>query len=364
MKKLVLLLIVMFSNGFTKANPIAPPPVISEFYLVNDSTWYLELVFTSQYPYSISNLDGMSLESSFGSVLFKNGISVAYDSIIIITQDSMQGPLHFNRNGDYILLSNFVFDYIYFGNIVNTQISAPLVGQSIVNMSHSCYDGNFITTYLLVKDNNPTIGYSPFQPSVWTSIFTGFVFDSGHNPVSGIKIGNSTYYGAPPGYCPAYFNMATTNSSGSFSVQEYCLRYNVELFLQQYHVLMDSVVNIEPDSVNYYEFTLDRLLTGIQTVAFETGINFSCFPNPTTGETNITFTNPTNRHFSKALVKIYDTGGEIVSILPVNMDDVQDKYSIKWDGLCYDNSAASGIYFCKLELDGQKVASSKIIIAR
>jgi hypothetical protein len=179
-------------------------------------------------------------------------------------------------------------------------------------------------------------------------------------------VGHRYYYNCPPpcDECWAYFNNAITDSTGSFSIQEYCITYYTELFFQSGQVLMDSIVNIEPDSVNYYEFTLDTLLTGIQTVAIETGIHFSCFPNPSSGETSITFSLPSGRHFSKALIKIYDLDGEIVRILPLDQNASNNNYSVNWDGLCYDNFAASGIYFCKLELDGQKVASDKIVITR
>ncbi|HOV10234.1 MAG TPA: T9SS type A sorting domain-containing protein [Bacteroidales bacterium] len=372
MKKAFILIMLMFSIGFTKANPIVPPPIISELYIVNDSTWFLEIVFPQGSPFSnYSNLDGFQITTSTGTSYLKNGIQVVNDSIIIITLDSLQSPLHMFRNGDFILIKDtygLQLDQMYFGNISGTQIMAPLSGQSLVNMAHPCWDmyaNQPGTVYKLVKDNNPTIGYSPFQPSSAMGIFTGVVYDSGHQPVAGIKVGNSHYIDlAPTNICANFYYFTLTDSSGSFTSQEYSGSRLVELFFQSSSVLADSIINIEPDSINYYEFTLDTLLTGIHQNSFQTGITLLCFPNPSNGETFISFSIPADIHYTKAIIKIYDLNGEMVRILPVNTSNSQNNYSIKWDGLCYNNYTASGTYYCNLELDGRKFATNKIIIIK
>ncbi len=369
MKKLLVLLLLMQSIGTTKANPIPVPPVISEFYMVNDSTWYLELVFP-QSPYFGSNFDGFRLESSGGSCLFKNGITITADSIIIITQDSLQSLLHFNRSGDYIAIKNesdYLIEEIYFGNISNSMIAAPLIGQSLVRMAYSCYSVSygFETDYYLVKDNNPTIGYDPFQVSSAKGIFTGKVFDLAHNPVPGIKVGNIYYITGPgPSVCENFYKYFITDSTGSFSSEEFSSQRTVDVFASFSTDLLDTLITIEPDSINYYEFTIDTLLTGIESNSFQGAVSLSCYPNPSTGETYFTFAMKSNKHYSKALIKIYDPNGEIVRMLPVNISDKQDTYTVKWDGICYYNAAASGMYYCKLELDGKEAATQKIIIAK
>ncbi|HPB24753.1 MAG TPA: T9SS type A sorting domain-containing protein [Bacteroidales bacterium] len=372
MKKTYVLIMLIFSIGFTKANPISPPPIISELYIINDSTWFLEIVFLQGNPFiNYANLDGFRITTSMGTSYLKNGIPIINDSIIVITQDSLQSPLQIFRNGDFILIkdiSGLQLDQIYFGNISGTQMSAPLLGQSIVNLAHPCWD-----TYLnqpgtvnkLVKDNHPTIGYSPFQPFSAIGIFTGVVYDSGHQPVAGIKIGNSHYIDlAPTNICANFYYFTLTDSLGSFTSQEYSGSRYVELFFQSSSVLADSIINIEPDSINYYEFTIDTLLTGVQQNYFQTGITLLCYPNPSTGETFISFSIPAGIHYSKAIIKIYDSNSEMVRILPVNTSNSQNNYSIKWDGLCYNNATASGTYYCNLELDGRKSASNKIIIIK
>jgi hypothetical protein len=358
---------VMFSVGFTRANPIMSPPSISEFYIVNDSTWYLELVIQSGYYYN-TNLDGLVLNSSSGSAQVKNGITVTFDTIMILTQDSMQSPLHFNRNGDFLTTNGIMYDYLYFGNIPGSAVTAPSPGQSIVNLGHSCldaYTNQHTTDYYYVKDNNPTIGYDAFQPSSAIGTFTGFVYDAAHNPVAGVRVGNSQYINIAPSYiCQNFYSFCITDTSGRFTSQEYSYKRNVSIFFYSPHVLLDSMIYLEPDSINYFEFTLDTLLTGTHSYAFEQEISLSCSPNPSTGETNISFTISSGRHHSKALIKIYDQKSEIVRILPVDISNVQNNYSIRWDGICYDHSAASGTYYCTLELDGRKAAAEKVIIAK
>ncbi|MFH2143995.1 MAG: T9SS type A sorting domain-containing protein [Bacteroidota bacterium] len=368
MKKTVIVLIVMFLIGFTKANPITSPPVISEFYLINDSTWFIELVFPSGF-YNDSTLDGYRITTSTGTFYFKNGIYIIFDSTMVITQDSLQSLLHINRNGDFIVITDTIgysFDQIYFGNISGSQISAPLIGQSIVNLAYSCYGPypGWTIEYHLVKDINPTIGYNPFQPSSANGTFTGFVFDNIHNPVTGIFIGISQCCGAPSYQCCNFFNSTLSDSTGSFTKQEYSGRYIVELFFQSSLVLTDSLINIEPDSINYFEFIIDTLLSDIYLNPFQTNISLSCYPNPSTGETTISFEIPAGGHYTKSLIKIYNSNSEIVCILPVNTYNSENKYSIKWDGLSSGNFVTSGIYYCNLELDGRKIATNKLIIVK
>ncbi|MCX6273076.1 MAG: hypothetical protein NTU44_18045 [Bacteroidetes bacterium] len=370
MKKLFVLLLVFFTIGFTKANPIVDPPVISEFYLVNDSVWYLELMFSWPYP----SLDGLQLVSSGGSSFIKHGISITAGNIIVLTHDSMLSPLHFNRNGDFVDIQDstgFSFNYSFpmfrFGNISNSFISAPLVGQSIVCYKFYCMDQGYIpeTEYHLVKDVNPTIGYNAFTPSFATGTFTGMVFDNGHNPIQGIHIGHTYAYNEPSYYCGNYFLNAWTQPSGSFTMQEYSGKYHVMFFFHPWLVIKDTIINIEPDSVNYFEFIIDSLLTDVHSIENQRNIKLSCFPNPSTGETNISFGVPEGQCFSKALIKIYGSNGEIVRILPVNTASPQPEYTLKWDGFCCDHSpAASGMYYCNLVLDGRKSATTKLIIER
>jgi len=68
-------------------------------------TWYIELIFNEYYSY-YENLNGFHLISSGGDAVFKNGISISTDTILVITQDSLQTQLFFNRDSDFVQIAD------------------------------------------------------------------------------------------------------------------------------------------------------------------------------------------------------------------------------------------------------------------
>ncbi len=366
MKKVIISLLLLFSLGLVKANPISLPPVISEFYLVNDSTWYLELFFDPVY-YPDTTLDGYQIITSTDTVQFFNGIHFLSGNIVVITQDSMQHHLSVHRTGDFIRIEKdgMYIDEIGFGNNMYSMIDSPFPGQSIVNYAYGCFDTFNMqpaTYYKPVKENIPSIGLNPFQASVYMGNFTGKVFDLNHNPITGIKIGNPANYYEPSGTCNVEFT-GLTDSSGGFNFYIRSGRHYVRIYTLS-AILLDTAVNIEPDSVNYYEFVLDTLLNRITFNSIYHNYLLSCYPNPSNGRTTITFDLQKNIQDLNPLIKIYNSTGEIIKILPIDFSGKERKYSVEWDGKSYDNSVASGVYYYNLELDGKKVATNKLVITK
>jgi hypothetical protein len=375
MKKIISLWIIICVYSFAKANPIACPPVISELYIVDNSHWYLELVFIKGSCYQgITTLDGIQIATSAGTVGFKNGIHITNDSVLVITQDSLLSPVQLNRAGDFIIIKNSKgnqIDKLYFGNIASSQISAPAQGQSIVTYRFVCWgivSGNLETIFPKVKDNHPTIGFNAFKPYDASSAntigtFSGIVYDLTHHPVPGVHIGNQYFY-APNSYCENFFDNIMSDADGKFSIPQYSGKYGIHVFLQTARVSPNPIVDIEPGAMNYYEFTIDTTLTGIQSNSVQKKIDLKCFPNPSSGETTISFTMPSNKPYTAALVKIYNSVSEVICILPVTIADAQRNYTVKWNGMYLNTPVVSGNYYCNLELDGQSVATNKIIIAK
>lgn len=366
MKKTILIAFALFLGGFNAfSNPILPPKVISELYIVNDSTWYLELVFSSTYN-SIINFNDLSISSSSDTCLFKPGIRIMTDSVIVITNDSLQTPLYLHRNGDMIsLFGSMVSDQTTFGDFPNALIAAPFAGQSIVNYKYSCIDWNNdpSSLFLTVKENNPSIGSNPFQPTTYMGTLSGVVYDKSHHPLSGIIVGDSHYYyGGPVTLCQNYFHNAVTDSTGHFSVNEYSGRKYIDFFLSSTAVFYDSIVNIEPNTINYFEFTIDSLNASIGINSLNKEISTSCFPNPSNNGTTITFEIPQNHSIQKILIKIYDNSGEMVKIIPVNPEMNSTKYAVNWDGNSDSGRVSVGTYYYTIEIDGRKIASKKIIV--
>ena len=364
----MVVLMLLFSIGFLKANPISLPPVISEFYLVNDSTWYLELYFDVSY-YSDTILDGYQLTTSSGSALLKYGIHIYPWEPIVITNDSLQNNLNIYRAGDFIRIEKTIpysqwVDEIGFGNS-QYSFHSPIQGQSIVNLAYGCFDwdNQYGINYKLVKDNFPNIGES-FTAYEFMGTFSGKIYDLMHNPINGIIISNNhNMYNYSDSYCSIDFNHVVTNSLGEFNV---CLKsglHYVELFTTT-NLLIHTWVFIEPDSVNYYEFIIDTILDNVKLNSIPQDFSLSGFPNPSDGKTTFSFEFPENLHYSSSLIKIFNSNSEIIRILPIDISSKLNKYSVEWDGKCYDNSITSGIYYYNLELDGRKVASNKLVIIK
>lgn len=369
MRKIIVSLLLLLSIGFSKANPISLPPVISEFYLVSDSEWYLELYFDPAFYYD-TILDGYQITTSTDTVLFKDGIHFTSGSILIITQDSLQSLLHIYRVGDMIRIEKTVpynewIDEITFGNFQYSEINAPLIGQSMVKHSYSCFDTyNMQNTiaYKLVKENTPSIGFNQFQANVFMGTFSGKILDMAHNPLSGVKVGNPASYYEPAGTCSVEFN-CFTNTSGEFSALVKGGKQNVRIYNIS-SIFLDTIINVEPDSVNYYEINLDTLLNHTALNLFHQDFILSSFPNPSDGKTTISLELPENVYSVNTLIKIYNSSGDMIRILPVDISSKQNKYSVEWDGKYYDDAVFSGIYYCNLEIDGRKIATNKLIITK
>lgn len=353
------------------------PSVMSEFYLVSSSEWYIELSFDPmyyEYNPEISTLDGLIISSSSGSSLVKEGINFTNGDIIILTQDSLQNTVQFERSGDFLKLENFnigIWETYYFGDIEYSQISSPIEGQSLVNYKYTCTythgetPFHDIENYRLIKDNSPNIGLETeaFTPVSGNGLFCGVVLDGSDNPVPGITIGYNCY--APEDICDHVINCAITDENGHFSENELSCQHYVEIFYFNFEsiVFCDSVINIEPNIDNYFEFRLDTIFSGNKSVSVNPKLTFDTYPNPTDSDIRFNIQFNGYKFSDNILIKIYNMSGEIVKILPVKSYGSESCITY-WDGICTNGSAASGQYICKLELNGKNVAELKLIITK
>ena len=167
MKKSIIISLLTLITTELICNPIALPPIMSEFYIVNESEWFLEIYIDpiyGDYFQENNTLDGLEISSSSGSAVIKEGISFNVGEIIIITQDSMQSLVQFDRNGDLLQIENVDFgigEYYNFGNVLGAQITALAEGQSLVLRRTTC-NGYEEYTYYLCKDAMPGIGNGPY----------------------------------------------------------------------------------------------------------------------------------------------------------------------------------------------------------
>lgn len=364
MKKIVILIIVVFGISFAKANPIVYAPIlITEMYIDSNNKWTIELFINYT---GVNNLDSFKLVTSSGEALFKSGITVSQNEVILITEDSMQSPLSINRYGDNIYLK--LCDYgswnqtsytLTFGDNPNTcQCTFPRFGQSIEMVSYTFSE----TTYLYVKSSIPSLGTYPSDNAINSpGTLSGHVYDINNNPVKfqSILLLASPCWSEPS---PVFINLDTSGYYNSSLVARY---YEVSVQLNSTcDIIADTIIAVEPDSATICDFHL-KISNGIEEYNLsKNNITMSNYPNPFKDNTTIEIKSANNNVLSNAIVKIFNNNGEIVKIIPVgDYNNKTNSYSVSVSNN-KNQSLESGIYFYTLEADGKKVSSNKMTIIK
>ncbi len=362
MKKSILLFVFLslVISGNVKANPIMPPPVSVELYFDASNKWFIELYFEG---YGTTVSDSLVLMTSTDTVSFKPGFHIP-NTPFIMTVDSLKSPLTINKNGDLIAVGQrndgtiFNLDWcpFAFGNIANAQVSAPILGQSIKRLQCNTYTGD--PAYFLVKDDKIALG-TPFVVSDDSSSFSGHVFDSNHNPVPGALVSGNIELFCPNPYNPTSLTTDVNGYYSSSSIYSYIRNITIQ---KQFCNSIDTTFSIEPNSATVIDFTLDSCTVGLIDFSKPDNYSMQVFPNP--GSENFTFhVTTTDLKHENCLIRIYNSTGELVNIIPVNnMHD--STASISWNGKGkYDNLSA-GMYTCALVINGKTITSEKLIIEK
>jgi len=340
----------------TSGNPINPPPIISELYFDDNDEWHLELYFGMGNS-GFSSQD-LYLATSCDTVQFKSGWLLYPDIIIVINKDSLVSPLSINRNGDNLqilikILNDFIpvdIDDFIFGNYPFSNVSAPLSGQAVKRAEYCPYGPPFCY-YIIVKDNEPTLGFAQFS-SVASSEVNGYVYDQYNNPFPNAKIQGT--------YIKPYLSFYT-DSNGYFQVQNLlsCRQnvYAIALFCDAEGFEYIA----EPDSAVSVQIQFNSCSVGDNEYEIPEKYEMNIFPNP--GKQNFTF-EISSPFFSehKCLLKIYSISGELIIILPVFIE--QHKSIVLWNGTGKYSDINSGIYVCSLEVNGRNVHTGKLIVEK
>ena len=159
------------------SNPIIsfPPLLISEIYWDKNDNWTIELYADNGgrgnlYSNDSLILDSIRLISLTDTVSFKKGLKVIKNGVMLITKSDLTTPFNLNKNGD-ILGSIYCFNNnwislgcdVRWGNVQYSQTKSPKSGQSLVALKAENNNGDPVLT--LVKNNHPTLGYSPLKIS-------------------------------------------------------------------------------------------------------------------------------------------------------------------------------------------------------
>jgi len=364
-KKALLTFLVISCFPVTIANPIIPPPIITELYFAEDG-WQMEMVFDEMY--GVDNLDNVRLVGLYDTALFNQGITVNTGEIMVITENDLQLPFFIDSLGDDITLetgsgSNWVTlgDFgIYFGEYNGYQtlpVTAP-IGSESVAYQEFYHPDNYDYSYWSVKEKPQTIGSSAFDVQKRV-LFQGFVFDMEQNPIPNVKLDycySGYYYSSSP-----TVPLLVTNEDGYFYTESMFSRKYHIIFRDNYRVIIgDTIISVECDSNNYFEFVLDSIWVGLNVNEPVRDISFYNFPNPFSERTKIVADLHYNSGSSKAIVKIYNQQGELLKILPLNNSSNNKKFETNFE--LSETQLKPGTFLYTLEIDHKKVASNKMII--
>lgn len=350
-------------NYNSLSNPALDPPVILEIYF-GSGGWSIELVIPDFF--GISNLDSVIMTGLYDTAAFVPGIVFIPGEAFTVTQADFQDGFFINQDGDelhLVYLSEIgYYGWDYFGlkfgdqpTFPYAEVSAPIGEESI---AWQLFTAPTNYSFWIVKELPNTIGLNPFQVSK-RATFSGYVRDRNDAPLSGIKLdycGFEFYHNTTPSVPEIY-----TDENGYFYTDNmFCKRYHFR-FLYDEGMIGDTLICLEPDSANYFEFKLDTLLTGIADCKPAiTSYSISNIPNPISNNTTFVIEKSGILQNQKGVLKIYSSEGYIADILPVEISGEKQEMNYNLN----DKSLASGIYYYSLEIGKEKKATGKMVVSR
>ncbi len=140
----------------------------------------------------------------------------------------------------------------------------------------------------------------------------------------------------------------------------YSRKYHVDFKDSNGNIIGDTIISVECDSNNYFEFVMDSIWVGLNDNKPVRDISFYNFPNPFSERTKIVANLHYNPGYSKAIVKIYNQQGELLKILPLKGSFNSNRFETNFE--LSETQLKPGIYIYTLEVDHKKIASNKMII--
>ncbi|MCF7792669.1 MAG: hypothetical protein K9N09_00650 [Candidatus Cloacimonetes bacterium] len=374
MKTIIFSLFILLCWGVIFANPLEPA-VLSELYF-EDGSWTLE-IYDYYQIFGLFDLNGAYLTTSAGTAYFNNGITFNSNMVFVVNESDLQEPLAINPDEDSIIFGKVpeIFDQISFGYYVNP----PDTGQSLARLAVFSGPPMYYESFLLVKENQPSLGSNPFTVSSYGT-FTGYVFDSLMNPVENVQLEHSPGLGYN-------FPEIVTNEAGYFEAELPGINYNFNIHLAALASLPDTIITIEPDSLNYYEFVFeDYVHSDDHEIEFPTSYyQLTNFPNPFNPTTEISFNVTQSSVF--ATVEIFNSKGQKIKTIEchpefiegygnlesqvprpstqLRMTQAGNKYSATWNGTNSSGKPCpSGVYLYKLVSGEKELAANKMLLLR
>lgn len=175
------------------ANPIMPPMIIHEL-ILSPGSWIIETGYSdTSFP-----LDGYFITTMSDTAYLNPGFEVG--SYGLVTPADLQSPLFINPLGDVVAIHDpfggMLLEELRFGAVADSQIAAPLPGQSI------CATADILgvpNVYYL--DNSPTPGAANDSLNA-IGFINGFISDSNGLSLANVEIrrGTASFYSNDSGY--------------------------------------------------------------------------------------------------------------------------------------------------------------------
>ena len=347
MKKIFTCLFIIYI-GILFANPIVPYLNITEI-TFNNSDWQMELY--SDFLGEYTNLDSCQIVCSTGSSYFQAGIEYELCSYLEVNNADLITPLSINPENDSIriyLLSES-YSYLEYGTLTD-MVLAPSDEQSLrsVGLSINAMD----TYYIFAKDNTPSMGEQD-DGEGYKGMFHGYVYDAVMNPIANVLIEHTPD-------CISFLDIVT-DDNGYFEVELYAFNYDCNIHLGTL-ASMDSIITIEPDIQNYYEFVFENYVSSddIEIELPPSHYNLSNYPNPFNPSTTISF-DLTSEIAEDTEIQIFNSKGQKIRQFPI----FNEQSSITWDGTnSIGRSCPSGVYLYKLVSNGKELAVNKMLLLK
>jgi len=361
MKKFIVAFAFLILSVSVFSNPIMLPPVISELYWDENGDWTMELIFNEGLDY-YSSLDELSLVCNNDTSAFVSGIPIVIGQPLVVSSADLVSPFDIPIDSGFVFLMDSEYQDplgwgMMFGHYDGSRISPASYGQSIVYQRFFLQDV-LEETYWLVKETTPSIGSLPFTCQTRAN-FSGTVLDAMLTPVPEASIKYTFGSSNENAYSPS-IPVLITDEKGEFATdQMFCKEYTIMIFVDGQRELITSA-KVEPDSANNLEFLLDSLYVGVKKIEdVKPGVSITARPNPFNGRLDIHVQTNNNTVVKSSAVKLFDLNGNLI-----RKTDIHSPYlnnvDVHWE-LMNKSEMKAGLYLLVLEVEGELVASQKLV---
>ncbi|HOT13602.1 MAG TPA: T9SS type A sorting domain-containing protein [Bacteroidales bacterium] len=358
MKKIVFLFsIASFLLVNIAANPLPGTDIkIKAFYFDDNDNWVLKLDAYSLDYYNILDIDTVWVCSSTECARI-NKTFVDFNNLDIITEDSLDRPLKFNKEGDSIRVkfyykhfrnpgSDSVFietlpDWygasLTYGNYGNSNVPRLSKGQSIASVSYYGYDYVYYSLSNTITDFNDT--------TKMFGVLKGHIYDKNGRPLN-------------KGQFTIDFGRILKVQSGLYSVKMYSRKYKLNsAYLPSNYNSSVHFKPIEfeilPDSTTERDIYLTDYV-GVKSISNKENL-VKIFPNPVKGNSILQYAIALPVFSSNCQLNIININGQSVFQCKI----MENKGNIQLPQDVFD-----GTYTVQVIMNGAVLHSSQLIVVK